>query len=140
MLVLLDEALRDPDVLVGNGRGVDRDGFVVAPRILEVLTIEGTIDRDLPLRAAANGANVAADTGTEAPGTASFANRAGHSLSIEVGGNAHGMSRTNLFFKVEIEHDPEEKPEKIGDEIRRQLMKFYGVRDAELSNYSTVES
>ena len=49
------------------------------------------------------------------------------------------MSRTNLFFKVEIEHDPSEKPEKIGDQIRRQLMKVYGVREAELSNYSAVE-
>jgi hypothetical protein len=49
------------------------------------------------------------------------------------------MSRTNLFFKVEIEHDPGEKPEKIGDEIRRHLMKLYGVRDAELSNYAALE-
>ena len=49
------------------------------------------------------------------------------------------MSRTNLFFKVEVEHDAGEKPERIGDEIRRQLMKLYGVRNAELSNYSTIE-
>lgn len=49
------------------------------------------------------------------------------------------MSRTNLFFKVEIEHDPEDKPEKIGNEIVRQIMKFYGVRDAELSNFTKVE-
>ena len=49
------------------------------------------------------------------------------------------MSRTNLFFKVEIEHDPLETPERIGDEIRRQLMKLYGVRDAELSNYAVIE-
>ena len=49
------------------------------------------------------------------------------------------MSRTNLFFKVEIEHDPSENPERIGNEIRRTLVKLYGVRDAELSNYSTVE-
>jgi hypothetical protein len=49
------------------------------------------------------------------------------------------MSRTNLFFKVEIEHDPDDSPEKIGNEIRRQLKKFYGVRDVELSNYAKVE-
>ncbi len=49
------------------------------------------------------------------------------------------MSRTNLFFKVEIEHDPEDNPEKIGGEICRQLAKFYGVREAELSNYTKVE-
>ena len=49
------------------------------------------------------------------------------------------MSRTNLFFKVEIEHDPEDKPEKIASEICRQISKFYGVRDAELSNFTKVE-
>ena len=49
------------------------------------------------------------------------------------------MSLTNLFFKVEIEHDEKDKPEKLGDEICRQLMKFYGVRSAELSSFSVVE-
>jgi hypothetical protein len=49
------------------------------------------------------------------------------------------MSRTNLFFKVEVEHDPAEKPERIGDEIRRTLRKLYGVREVELSNYAKVE-
>jgi hypothetical protein len=49
------------------------------------------------------------------------------------------MSRTNLFFKVEVEHDPSESPERIGNEIRRTIMRLYGVRDAELSNYSIVE-
>lgn len=49
------------------------------------------------------------------------------------------MSRSNLFFKVEIEHDPEEKPERIGDEICRRLLKLYGVRTVELSNFTTLE-
>jgi hypothetical protein len=49
------------------------------------------------------------------------------------------MKRTNLFFKVEIEHDSDERPERLGEEIRRQLMKFYGVRDAEMTNFTTVE-
>jgi hypothetical protein len=49
------------------------------------------------------------------------------------------MSRTNLFFKVEVEHDPEEAPERIADQIRRQLTKIYGVREVELSNYTTVD-
>jgi hypothetical protein len=49
------------------------------------------------------------------------------------------MKRTNLFFKVEIEHDPVERPERLGEEIRRQLMKFYGVRDAEMTNFTPVE-
>jgi hypothetical protein len=49
------------------------------------------------------------------------------------------MSRTNLFFKVEVEHDAGERPERIGDEICRQLLRLYGVRQAELSNVSRVE-
>jgi hypothetical protein len=49
------------------------------------------------------------------------------------------MNRTNLFFKVEVEHDPREKPERIGDEICRQILKVYGVRQAELSNFTTLE-
>jgi hypothetical protein len=49
------------------------------------------------------------------------------------------MSRTNLFFKVEVEHDPEEAPERIASQIRRQLMKVYGVREVELTNFTTVD-
>ena len=44
------------------------------------------------------------------------------------------MVRTHLFFKVEVEHAPDENPERIGEEIRRKLLKFYGVREAELSS------
>ena len=49
------------------------------------------------------------------------------------------MSRTNLFFKVEIEHDREENPQRIGAEIARHLKKLYGVLDVELSNITTEE-
>ncbi len=49
------------------------------------------------------------------------------------------MSRTNLFFKVELEHEPDERPERIGEEIRRRLLKLYGVRDVELSSIAVVE-
>jgi hypothetical protein len=49
------------------------------------------------------------------------------------------MKRANLFFKVDIEHDEDESPEKLGAEICRQLMKIYGVRDAELSSVTPVE-
>ncbi len=47
--------------------------------------------------------------------------------------------RTNLFIKVLIEHDPKEKPERIGAELCRQLEKSYVVRSAELSTHTTVE-
>ena len=47
--------------------------------------------------------------------------------------------RTNLFFKVEVEHDSDEDPQRIGEEIRRHLKKLYGVRDVELSNVTSAE-
>jgi hypothetical protein len=46
---------------------------------------------------------------------------------------------TNLFIKVEIEHDDEEKPQKLGAEICRQILRVYGVRSAEVSNFTAVE-
>lgn len=49
------------------------------------------------------------------------------------------MSRTNLFFKVELEHSPEENPERVGEEIRRHLLKLYGVREVELTHLATLE-
>jgi hypothetical protein len=49
------------------------------------------------------------------------------------------MHRTDLFFKVVIEHDDEDQPERLGREICRQLMKVYGVRSAELANFTRVE-
>ena len=44
------------------------------------------------------------------------------------------MVRAHLFFKVEIEHDEKENPEKIGEEIARHLRKLYVVRAVELSS------
>jgi hypothetical protein len=49
------------------------------------------------------------------------------------------MHRTNLFFKVVIEHDDEDQPERLGREICRQLMKVYGVRSADLASFTRVE-
>jgi len=49
------------------------------------------------------------------------------------------MKRTNLFFKVEVEHDSEETPERIGQEILRQIAKMYGVRTTELTNFTATE-
>ena len=49
------------------------------------------------------------------------------------------MSRTNLFFKVEIEHDADEAPDRIAEEIRQRMLRFYGVRGVELSNLSHAD-
>jgi hypothetical protein len=44
------------------------------------------------------------------------------------------MPRTNLFIKVEIEHDQQESPERLAEEICRHILKVYGVRAAEISS------
>jgi len=49
------------------------------------------------------------------------------------------MPRTHLFFKVEVEHDRDEDPQRLGDAICRYLAKHYGVRAAELSSYTRTD-
>jgi hypothetical protein len=49
------------------------------------------------------------------------------------------MKRVDLYIKVELELDKEEKPERVAAEICRQLEKIYFVRSAELSNAVTRE-
>lgn len=49
------------------------------------------------------------------------------------------MAVTNLFIKVEIEHDQEDTPQRLGREICRQILKIYGVRTAELSSFTAAE-
>jgi len=44
------------------------------------------------------------------------------------------MRRVDLYIKVEVELEEDEKPERIAGQICRQLEKLYGVRSAELSN------
>jgi hypothetical protein len=46
---------------------------------------------------------------------------------------------TNLFIKVEIEHDQREEPQKLSAEICRHILRVHGVRSAELSSFTTVE-
>jgi hypothetical protein len=49
------------------------------------------------------------------------------------------MNRTSLFFKVELDLAPDEQPQRIADEICRRVLKFYGVRKVELTNYTKLE-
>lgn len=44
------------------------------------------------------------------------------------------MQRVDLFIKVEVELEEDEKPERVAREICRQIEKIYVVRSAELSN------
>ncbi|MGA2325529.1 MAG: hypothetical protein ABSH05_04515 [Bryobacteraceae bacterium] len=45
------------------------------------------------------------------------------------------MPRTDLFLKVQVDHDPHEPPERLAQEICRAILKIYGVRSAELSSF-----
>jgi hypothetical protein len=45
--------------------------------------------------------------------------------------------RTQLHFKVELEHDRDEDPRRVAAEICRQIQKVYGVRSAELTSFHT---
>jgi hypothetical protein len=47
------------------------------------------------------------------------------------------MQRVDLYIKVEVVLEDEEKPERVASEICRQLEKLYLVRSAELSNIQT---
>ena len=44
------------------------------------------------------------------------------------------MQRVDLYIKVQVELEDDEKPERVAGEICRQLEKLYPVRSAELSN------
>ena len=47
------------------------------------------------------------------------------------------MQKVDLYIKVEVDLDEEEKPERVAAEICRQLEKIYYVRAAELSSTIT---
>lgn len=47
------------------------------------------------------------------------------------------MPRTDLYIKVVVDHDEMDEPQKLADEVCRQVEKIYGVRKAELTNYLT---
>ena len=47
------------------------------------------------------------------------------------------MQRVDLYIKVEVILEEEEKPERVASEICRQLEKLYVVRSAELSHIQT---
>jgi hypothetical protein len=44
------------------------------------------------------------------------------------------MQRVNLYIKVEVELEEDEKLERVAAELCRQLEKLYPVRSAELSS------
>ena len=46
-------------------------------------------------------------------------------------------ARTDIFLKIVLEHDKDERPEKLAEEICRRIEKLYGVRSTEVSSVVT---
>ncbi|HXR79059.1 MAG TPA: hypothetical protein VN737_24000 [Bryobacteraceae bacterium] len=57
-----------------------------------------------------------------------------HQDSGELDGDNRVMKRVYLHFKVEVELDEDEKPERVANEIARAIQKIYAVRSAELTS------
>ena len=49
------------------------------------------------------------------------------------------MARSHFFFKIEIEHAPEESIDRLSGEIERLLKRLYGVESVELASVTRVE-
>ena len=47
------------------------------------------------------------------------------------------MQRIHLYLKVVADADDSEKPQRLGNEICRQIQKIYGIRLAEVTNTSS---
>jgi hypothetical protein len=50
------------------------------------------------------------------------------------------MAQTDLYFKVEVRHDPDEPLERIVSEIERQMRKVYVVRRIEFQNSINISN
>ena len=57
-----------------------------------------------------------------------------HQDSGELDGDNGVMKRIYLHFKVEVELDEDEKPDRVANEIARVIEKIYLVRSAELTS------
>jgi hypothetical protein len=44
------------------------------------------------------------------------------------------MARTDLYVKVELDHEDEENVERLASEICRMVRRVYGVRNVEVSS------
>ena len=85
LLVGAQQFLGDLDVAIGEFGDDGLRRLLVPASLAQEFAIQRAIHRDLALRAAAEGANVAAHSGTETPRTAGLTNGALHFLSIEGG-------------------------------------------------------
>lgn len=49
------------------------------------------------------------------------------------------MPRTDVFLKIVLDHDADDRPERLAEEICRRIEKLYGVRSTEISSVVTRE-
>jgi hypothetical protein len=101
----------------------------------QILAIERTVDRVLAGFAATRSANGMVHAWTMAARLARLAESALHSSYRII----RAMPRTDIYLKIVVEHERDEKPEKLAEEICRRIEKLYGVRYAEVSNVTRRE-
>ncbi len=114
----------------------DRERLLAPVGLLKIFALERTGEGDLAFRAAANCADIAVHGGTSsssAPLTADFAQDGFEHRPTAIIGSAP-MKRVDLYIKVTVDLEDEEKPERVAGEICRQVEKLYVVRAAELSS------
>jgi len=130
-LVIAKKRLGDANVLVRKFVRFDGDRPLVLASQAKVLAIERTIQSHFALLTTAQRAYLAVNSGARPLRSPDSTNLTSQFSSIRIIGY---MVRTHLFFKVEVEHDEEESPDKIAEAIGRQLRKIYAVREVELSS------
>jgi hypothetical protein len=114
-------------------------------RLTQVFAFKRTGERDLAFRSAANAADISLHRRTGPFGaalTAELAQNYFRHLSLSsVPGiiETKPMKRVDLYIKVQVELDEDEKPDRVAREICRQLEKIYVVRTAELSSAVSAE-
>jgi hypothetical protein len=103
---------------------------------LQILAVKRAGKGNFALRPATQRADVPVNSGTCSARAALPAdlakNLSGHRLTAIIGSGE--MQRVDLYIKVELELDEDEKLERVAGEICRHLEKLYPVRRAEVSN------
>jgi hypothetical protein len=135
--VLPEKRIRDFDIEIGDLLRINDGRLLVRARFAEIDAIERAAYGDFALSAATHGTDLTADAGAITPRPPDITDFAGHNRRKEIGSPHHHLMRSDLFIKVEIEHDEREQPEQLAEEICRRVRKIHGVREAELSNYVT---
>jgi len=101
----------------------------------QIFTVDGTTDGVFAGFPATGGANLIVDAGAETARLARFAESALHSVYRII----RAMPRSDIYLKIVLEHERDETPERLAEEICRKIEKLYGVRYAEVSNVTRRE-